>query len=114
MSPLPPIPFERRPVPIQDAFAHVTSAVKFLASVVSILAGYGLFSVVQESAWLALLGAVPGLVTLAGDVVRSMQVDRAIVEAEAAVTPLSDPAIVVNGELVPLVPDAGRHRLAEG
>jgi hypothetical protein len=110
-------PLTVRPVPIQDAFRSVGGALDFAGSLVVLLAGYGVVTAVQGSALVALLGTVPGLISLVGDVVRAFQVRRAVAEAEAAVTPLSDPAelVVVDGVevLVPLVRDPARDPYSE-
>lgn len=90
-----------RPVPIKDAFKSVTSAVQFLASIAAVLVGYGVLTAVQGSAVEGLLGAIPGLVSLVGDVVRSFQVKAAIAASEARVTPLSDPQDAAGRPLVP-------------
>lgn len=99
-------PLTIRPVPIRDAFRSVQGATAFLGSVAAILVGFGVLTAVQGSALDGLIGAVPGLVALVADVVRSFRVDAAVGEAEAAVTPLSDPAelVLVDGVevLVPL------------
>lgn len=105
------VPLTVRPVPIQEAFRSVTGATQFAVSLVVLLGGYGVLTAVQGSAIEGLLGAIPGLVSLGGDVVRSFQVQKAIATSEAAVTPLESPAVEVGGELVPLVPDTeGAHR----
>lgn len=98
-------PLTVRPVPIQEAFRTVTGASRFLASVAAILVGYGVLTAVQGSAVEGILGAIPGLVALVGDLVRSFQVQRAIGDAEAKVTPSIDPAeSVILGGVEVLVP----------
>lgn len=94
-------PLTVRPVPIRDAFRTVTGATAFLGSIVVLLVGYGVISTATGSAVEGILGAIPGLVSLVVDLVRSVQVHRAIRESEAAVTPLESPAMVVDGEVVP-------------
>jgi hypothetical protein len=110
-----PAPLVIRPVPIRDAFKSVNSTVEFAVSIVLILAGFGVLTAVQGDAIEGLIGAAPGVVKLAGDVLRSFQVKKAIDTAEAAVTPLDDPARIVDGQLVALIEDPaqlpGQHRL---
>jgi hypothetical protein len=107
-------PIEIRPVPIRDAFSSVTNATQFLGSLVTIVGGYGVLTAVQGNALLGLLGAVPGIAALVGDVWHAFKTNQAIHDAEAHVTPLESPVTVVEGKLVPLVPDPavvpGQHR----
>lgn len=109
-------PLTVRPVPIQDAFRTVTGATQFLGSVAAILVGYGVLTLAQGNGIIALLGTIPGLVTLVTDLVRAFRVSAAIAEAETLVTPIADPAIEIPalGGLVSLVPDPeqlpGAHR----
>jgi hypothetical protein len=91
-----------RPVPIRDAFKSVGNATDFLISIVVILGGYSALSAQQGDAIVGLLGAIPGLVTLAGDVYRSFKVKAAIAQAESKVTPLSDPMDNEGNRLLPL------------
>lgn len=97
--------------PVRDAFTSIPSAVKFLSSIVALVVGWGLLSVSQGDAITGLLGAVPGVAALIGDLLREFRVAKAVTEAEALVTPVADPKIEVDGQLVPLVPadDYGRH-----
>ena len=88
-----------RPVPLRDAFRSVGTAVAFLGSVATSLVGYGVLSAMQGDAIVGLLGAVPGLVTLATALLAAFGVVKV---AEPQVTPTDDPAVVVDGQLVPL------------
>ncbi len=93
-------PLNTRPRPILDAFKSVGSAVALLGSITTALIGWGVLSVAQGDALSGLLGAVPGLVTLATALLAAFGVVKA---SEPQVTPVVDPAIVVDGELVPLL-----------
>lgn len=77
-----------RPVPIRDAFRSVGSTIALIGSVVTGLVGWGVLSVAQGDALSGLLGAVPGLITLATALLAAFGVVRV---AEPAVTPLADP-----------------------
>lgn len=91
-----------RPVPLRDAFKTVGSAVAWVGGVVTALAGFGILTVAQGDAVTGLLGAIPGVVTLATALLSAFGVVKV---AEPQVTPSSAPMAEVNGELVPLVVD---------
>lgn len=99
-------PLNNRPTPLRDAFKSVGSAVSFIGAVVVTLVSYGLLSDEQGTALGLLVNAVPGVITLVVGVLASFGVAR---KAEALVTPVSDPAALVQDEdgftkLVSLVP----------
>lgn len=96
-------PLSDRPFPLRDAFRSVGSAVALLSSVAAALVGWGVMSAAQGDASVALLGAIPGVVTLVGSLLTAFGV---IARAEPAVTPVSDPAAAAypGGPLVSLVP----------
>lgn len=88
-----------RPTPLREAFRTVAGGVAFLGSIVTMLAGWGILSSLQADAVTGLLGAVPGVVTLATALLAAFGVVKV---AEPQVTPTEDPAAVVDGVLVPL------------
>lgn len=92
-------PLNTRPRPVLDAFKSVGSAVALLGSVATALIGWGVLSTAQGDALSGLLGAIPGIVTLVTALLAAFGVVRV---AEPQVTPVADPAIVVDGELVAL------------
>jgi hypothetical protein len=96
-------PLDTRPRPLIDAFRSVGSTVALLSSVATALVGWGVMSAAQGDASVALLGAVPGVVTLVGALLTAFGV---ISSAEGQVTPVSDPARAAfpGGPLVSLVP----------
>jgi hypothetical protein len=96
-------PLDARPRPLVEAFRSVGSAVALISSVATALVGWGVMSAAQGDATVALLGAVPGVVTLVGSLLTAFGV---ISRAEPAVTPISDPAVqeFPGGPLVSLVP----------
>lgn len=96
---MPNINLADRPRPIRDAFKSVGSAVALLGSVATALVGWGVLSTVQGDAINGLLGAVPGVVTLATALLASFGVVKV---AEPQVTPVVDP---VDGYGRPLTPE---------
>lgn len=101
-------PLNDRPRPILDAFKSVGTAVALLSSVATSLVGWGVLSTAQGDATVALLGAIPGVVTLVGALLTAFGVLR---RAEPQVTPNSDPATLAYDpqaravRLVRLVPE---------
>lgn len=95
-------PLLNRPSPITDAFKSVGSAIAFVGSVVTALVGWGVLTAAQGDATTGLLGLIPGVVTALTQVLTAYGVTK---RAAAETTPVSDPAVVVNGQLVQLVPD---------
>lgn len=79
-----------RPAPLDDAASKVARIVGTITALVTALAGAGisLISVEQADAVTALLGAVPGLVALAGTVFAAFRVRDV---AKPDVTPVEDP-----------------------
>lgn len=77
-----------RPRPLFDAAATVTRVTATIGTVVTMLVGWGVVSVVQQDAIEGLLGAIPGVVTLVTSVLAAFGVVR---RAEPEVTPLSSP-----------------------
>lgn len=79
-----------RPRPLADAAGTATRVVGTLSALVTALAGAGiaLLTAEQASAVTALLGAVPGGVTMIGVALASFGIVK---QAEPQVTPVSDP-----------------------
>lgn len=79
-----------RPRPLADAAGLAVRVVGTLSALVTALAGAGIavLSVEQASAVTALLGAVPGVVTLVGVALASFGIVK---RAEPQVTPVADP-----------------------
>lgn len=79
-----------RPRPLADAAGRAVRVVGTLSALVTALAGSGiaLLTVEQADAVTGLLGAVPGIITLAGVALASFGVVK---EAEPQVTPVDDP-----------------------
>lgn len=99
-------PLNVRPTPLRDALKSVGSTVALASSVATSLVGWGVLNAAQGDATVALLGAIPGVVTLVGSLLTAFGV---ISRAEPAVTPVDDPAALVQDEagfvkLVSLVP----------
>lgn len=90
---------EERPRPIADAASRMTKVVGTLSALVTALAGSGIavLSADQADALTALLGAVPGSVTLVAVALASFGV---VSRAEPKVTPLEDPRAADGSELV--------------
>jgi hypothetical protein len=95
-------PLLNRPAPITEAFKSVGTAIAFIGSVVTALVGWGVFTAAQGDATTGLLGLIPGAVTAVTQVLTAFGVAK---RAAAETTPVSDPATVVNGQLVQLIPD---------
>jgi hypothetical protein len=77
-----------RPRPIYEAANSVGTANGVAGSLVTALAGWGIFTLAQGDALQSLLGAIPGLVTLVTTLLAAFGVVR---RSEPQVTPLSDP-----------------------
>lgn len=88
-----------RPRPIRDAFRTVGSAVALLGSVATSLVGWGVLTATEGDAVTALLGAIPGVVTLVTTVLVAFGV---VSRSEPLVTPVSDPRTDDGTPLVPL------------
>lgn len=99
-----------RPVPIQDAFSSIPNTIRFLASIVATLAGFGVLTAVQGDAVVGLLGLIPGVAAAVAEVLREFRVTRAIHTVERVVTPLSDPARRVDGGALVALVAAVDHR----
>lgn len=91
-----------RPTPLDDAASKVAKVVGTLGAFVTALAGAGIavLTTDQADAVTALLGVIPGLVTLASVAIGSFRV-RDI--AKPDVTPVDDPR---TNDGVPLVPQS--------
>lgn len=90
-----------RPRPVRDVAGSVSALVGVAGTVVTGLAGFGILTAVQGNAIVALLGLIPGLITGVAVVWSAF---RTAAKSEPLVTPISSPAMVVDGELVPLAP----------
>lgn len=95
-------PLVNRPAPVRDAFRTVGAAIAFVGTLVNALVSLGLISAAQGTALEGVANAVPGVIEL---VVLVLVAFGVIKRASAEVTPAADPAAIVNGELVALVPD---------
>lgn len=93
--------FDRlRSTPLDDAASRTAKVVGTLSALVTALAGAGIavLSAEQASALTALLGAIPGVVALAGTTIAAFRV-RDI--AKPDVTPVDDPRDNQGNHLVP-------------
>jgi uncharacterized protein with von Willebrand factor type A (vWA) domain len=90
-----------RPAPLDAAASRTIKVVGTLSALVTALAGAGisLLSSEQVDALTALLGAVPGLVTMAGVALAAFGVVK---RAKPEVTPVADPRDNAGNSLVPL------------
>lgn len=101
-----------RPTPVRDQFTDIPIAVRYIATILSGVAGGGAAFLVTDSAVFALAGLALALPPFLGDLFRQWRQWRAVAAAQAQVTPLSDPVIVRDGQLELLVPISetrGRH-----
>lgn len=90
-----------RPRPILAKLQSVGSVLAALAGLVSWAGSFGLLTTQQSAASSAVLALVPGMVTAVGALLVAFGVTKS---SEPLVTPVSDPAIVVDGTLLPLAP----------
>jgi uncharacterized BrkB/YihY/UPF0761 family membrane protein len=93
-----PIELEARPRPLMEAAGVVSRITATVATVVTMLVGWGVVSLAQQDAIEGLLGAIPGLVTLISTILAAFGVAR---RAEPQVTPVSDPRDDLGTPLVP-------------
>jgi len=77
-----------RPRPLKEAANKVTQTLGMLTALVVAAAGYGIVTAVQGDALEGLLGAIPGGITLIGNVILAFGI---VSKAEPLVTPTSDP-----------------------
>jgi hypothetical protein len=91
------VDLETRPQPVREAASAVSRVTGLFGSVLTALVGIGILTAVQGDALVALLGAIPGLITLATTVLAVFGVVR---RAEPDVTPVADPR---NRDGVPLI-----------
>jgi hypothetical protein len=94
-----------RPRPLLGKLTTVGTALSALAGLVTWAASFGLLTVQQEAATSILLAGVPGIITAVSGVLVSFGVVKS---SEPLVTPISDPAIVVDGALLPLTVDTNK------
>lgn len=99
---------EARPRPLVDAASITSKITGSIGTVVTMLVGWGLVSLVQQDVIEGLLGLLPGLVTSITSVLTAFGVVR---RAEPLVTPLSDPRDDRRRPLVALGPE-GRADLS--
>lgn len=90
-----------RPRPILDTAKSTGAVIATIGGIVTALVTFGLINTQQADAINLLLGLIPGVLTAIVGIVSAF---RTATKAEKHVTPLQSPRIVVNGELVPLVP----------
>jgi len=83
-----PIELEARPRPLVDAASVTSKIVGTVGTLVTVLVGWGVVTLVQQDAITGLLGAIPGVVTLVSTLLAAFGVVR---RGEPVVTPLSDP-----------------------
>ena len=99
--------YSNRPRPLADVASRVATAVGTLSALATALAGAGiaLITTEQANAVTGLLGAIPGVVALAGAAWAAFKVKT---DGEPLVTPVEDPMVrdMVTGKLVPLVRQA--------
>lgn len=77
-----------RPRPLKAAANKVTQTLGMLTALVVAAAGFGIVTAVQGDALEGLLGAIPGAITLIGNVLMAFGI---VSRAEPLVTPISDP-----------------------
>jgi hypothetical protein len=97
-----PVPAVDRPTPIRDAVRSVGGVIVLVGTLVNVLVSMGVIDAAQGTAVQDLAAAVPGLIEL---VVALLAAFHIVKRAEPLVTPIADPAVVVDGELVALTPD---------
>lgn len=95
---MPEIDLADRPRPIRDAFRTIGSSIAFLGSLVTALVGWGVLTAAQGDAVVALLGAIPGVVSLVTALLAAFGVARV---SEGVVTPLADPVDHLGRRLTP-------------
>ena len=96
-------PFNRlgeRPAPLENAASRTVRVVGTLSALVTALAGSGIavLSAEQADALTALLGAVPGVLTLVATALAAFGV---VAKAKPEVTPVDDPRDNQGNHLVP-------------
>lgn len=91
-----------RPRPILAKLQSVGSVLAALAGLVSWAGSFGLLTTQQSAASSAALAVVPGVITAVGGLLVAFGVTKS---SEPLVTPVEDPAVVIDGKLLPLVPD---------
>lgn len=124
-----PSPFDERPNPLGNAAVKASTLWASLAGVIGGLVSFGVITQAQGDAISAAGGQVSPTITALGVVVGGviplvaavLAAFRTAKVARPDVTPMEDPRMLINGELVPLVPvhgglynqspepDEGRH-----
>ncbi|GAA4443296.1 hypothetical protein GCM10023148_50400 [Actinokineospora soli] len=89
---------DERPRPLRTTAAQISTWVGLIGSAVTALVGFGVVNAVQADAVTALLGAIPGLVTMVTAVFAAFGVAT---RGERLVTPVSDPRDDTGAPLVP-------------
>lgn len=90
-----------RPEPLREAATDVAGTRGVWMGLLSFLVSGGMISASTGSLLGALVGLIPGALTMLAAVLGAFGVAR---QAEPKVTPISDPMTVLKGQLVPLVP----------
>lgn len=87
--------------PLRPIAVRVGTIVGVLSAVATSLTGYGVINSVQGDAAVGLLGAIPGVITLAGTLFAAFHTAR---QGEDKVTPVADPRADDGTRLVPARP----------
>lgn len=96
-----------RPTPVYNEFDAVPGSVRYLATILTGLAAAGVMTATTHDLLLGAAGLALAVPALVGDVLRQIRQWRAVAAAQEQVTPVASPAVVVDGQLVPL--SVGRH-----
>jgi hypothetical protein len=98
---LPVVPPEERPQPLRDAAIDTTGTHGSVMGLVTAAVSAGLIGGTTGSVLLALLGLIPGVLSLVTAFLVSY---KTAIEGELLVTPVSSPMLRIDGTLVSLVP----------
>lgn len=92
---------DTRPRPLLDNFKTLGTALSTIGGFIAYLSTLGVLNADQLRESNAVIAIVPGVVAVIGGLLASFGVVK---KSEPAVTPVADPAVVVDGRLVPLEP----------
>lgn len=90
-----------RPQPLRSLIGDVAASRGLIVGVITALVSGGIISATTGDLLDSLTGLIPGALALIGTVLGAHGVATA---GQALVTPVSDPAALIDGRLVPLVP----------
>lgn len=96
-----PIDPRNRPRPLAEAADEVNSTRGAWMTLVTFLVSGGMFGAGSGQFWTVILGLVPAVLSL---IATALATSGVVKLGEPKVTPVSDPAKVIDGTLVPLVP----------